>query len=87
MIEHLRNGSIVKVTPTDCRTSYYIVRVTEIFDHRCHASGHDVKGITGVYKTCCAGEFLKSTVVGGYPAPDMSGAFLESTNSFEVLSY
>tara|TARA_R100000388_G_scaffold93272_2_gene77615 strand:- start:1945 stop:2283 length:339 start_codon:yes stop_codon:yes gene_type:complete len=84
MIEHLRNGSIVKVTPTDCRTSYYIVRVTEIFNDHSNAAA---KGIVGVYKTCCAGEFLKSTVVGGYPAPDMSGAFLESTNSFEVLSY
>ena len=29
MIEHLRTGSIVKVIPTGCKESYYIVRVTE----------------------------------------------------------
>ncbi len=80
MIEHLRTGSIVKVTPTDCKESYYIVRVTEVFDQ------HDAKGIMGVYKTYCLGKFLESTV-SGYPAPDRSGAFLETTNSFEVLSY
>lgn len=83
MIEHLRTGSIVKVIPTGCKESYYIVRVTEIFnDH----SNIAAKGIMGVYKTYCLGEFLESTV-GGYPAPDRSGAFLEATSSFEVLSY
>tara|TARA_R100000734_G_scaffold5183_1_gene4509 strand:- start:56 stop:391 length:336 start_codon:yes stop_codon:yes gene_type:complete len=83
MIEHLRNGSIVKVTPTDSKESYFIVRVTEIFDQDDMGK---MKGIVGVYKTYCLGRFLDATV-GGYPMPDMSGAFLEETNSFEVLSY
>ena len=83
MIEHLRTGSIVKVIPTDCKDSYYIVRVTEIFDQDDMGK---MKGIMGVYKPYYLGKFLESTV-GGYPAPDRSGAFLETTNSFEVLSY
>jgi len=83
MIEHLRTGSIVKVTPTGSKESYYIVRVTEIFDQDDKGK---MKGITGVYRTYCFGRFPDATV-GGYPMPDKSGAFLEETNSFEVLSY
>ena len=84
MIEHLRNGSIVKVTPTGSKESYFIVRVTEIFDRAGHL--HDFKGIVGVYKTFALGEYIEGEV-GGYPIPDKSGAFMENTNSFEVLSY
>ncbi len=83
MIEHLRTGSIVKVTPTGSKESYYIVRVTEIFDQDDKGK---MKGITGVYRTYCFGRFPDVTV-GGYPKPDNSGAFLEETNSFEVLCY
>lgn len=83
MIEHLRTGSIVKVTPTGSKESYYIVRVTEIFDQDDKGK---MKGITGVYRTYCFGRFPDATV-GGYPMPDKSGAFLEETNSFEVLCY
>ena len=80
MIEHLRTGSIVKVTPTGSKESYFIVRVSEIFDQ------HDVKCISGIYKTFAFGKFLDATV-GGYPTPDRSGAFMEDSNSFEVFSY
>ena len=82
MIEHLRNNSIVKVIPNDSKKSYYIVRVSEIFDQ----GDIDLKGISGIYKTFALGEYIESKVA-GYPMPDMSGVFLENTNSFEVLVY
>ena len=45
MIEHLRTNSIVKVTPMGSLESYFIVRVTEIFDQDDMGK---MKGIVGV---------------------------------------